>query len=78
MKWQTSVKQEQRIWALILIGAGVIGLLRVPGLITTWLIPGAENAPSFAKLNLQLMVVGGAALIAGAALAWFGWRRPRT
>lgn len=75
MNW-TSVtpQQEQKVWAIVLIVIGLFGLLRGPGLVTLWLIPGAENAPSFGKLNMQVMIAGGVALIAGAALAWHAWR----
>ena len=68
---------QKKSAAIVLIGAGLV-MLRVPALLTMWLIPGAEDAPSFAKRSTELVIVGGVMIIAGAALAWHAWRQPRT
>jgi len=77
LKWTSlTPQQEKKSGAIALIGAGLFGLLRGPGLLAMWLIPGAEDAPSFGKSNMQLMVAGGVMLIVGAAMAWHAWARP--
>ena len=68
---------EEKSGAIVLIGAGLFMLLKGPGLLAVWLIPGAEEAPSFDSAGRTLMIGGGVMLIAGAAMAWHAWARPK-
>jgi len=68
---------EKKSAAIVLIIAGLF-MLKGPALLTMWLIPGAEDAPSFAKGSMELMIAGGVMLVVGAAMAWHAWRQPRT
>ena len=78
MKWHSlTPQQEQKSWAIVLIVSGLYLLLKGPGLMAMWLIPGAEEAPSFHRVGRQLMIAGGVMLIAGAAMAWLAWARPK-
>jgi hypothetical protein len=76
MKWHSlTPQQDEKSKAIALIGAGLFFLLKGPGLFVVWAIPGAEDAPSFEKLGIELMIAGGVMLIVGAALAWHAWAR---
>ena len=78
LKWTSlTPQQEKKSFAIVLIGVGLFALLRGPLLFAMWAIPGAEDAPSFGKLSTQLLIIGGVALVCGAALAWRAWARPR-
>jgi uncharacterized membrane protein len=68
-------QQEEKSAAIAFIGAGLFMLLKGPERWAVWAIPGAENAPSFEKLGMELMIAGGVMLIVGAALAWHAWAR---
>ena len=77
MKWhRLTSQQEQKSWAIALIGAGLFMLFKGPGRLVMWQIPGAEEAPSFDTVGRKLMIAGGVMVIAGAAMAWRAWARP--
>ena len=68
---------EEKSGAIVLIGAGLFMLLKGPGLLAVWLIPGAEEAPSFHTAGREPMIAGGVMLVCGAAMAWHAWARPK-
>jgi hypothetical protein len=77
MKGQGS-QQEEIYGAITLIILGLILLFEGPGRLTMWLIPGAEEAPSFHTAGRTLMIGGGASFVVGAAMAWHvWWTRPK-
>ena len=67
--------QGKKANAVALIVGGLFMLFKGPGLLAMWLIPGAEEAPSFDRAGRTLMIAGGVMLIAGAAMAWRAWAR---
>ena len=69
--------QEKKVNAIVAIVGGLFMLFKGPGLLAMWLIPGAEEAPSFDSASRTLMIGGGVMLIAGAAMAWHAWARPK-
>jgi hypothetical protein len=69
--------QDKKINAIVAIVGGLFMLFKVPGLLAMWLIPGAEEAPSFDTAGRTMMIGGGVMLIAGAAMAWHAWARPK-
>ena len=71
-----STPQKKKSNAIVLIVGGLFMLLNGPMLLAMWLIPGAEEAPSFDRAGRTLMIAGGVMLIAGAAMAWRAWARP--
>ena len=77
LKWTTpTAQQDLKIKALTLIIVGLWLLLGGPGLLAMWLIPGTEDAPSFGKLDMQMMIAGGVMLPFGALLASWAWAKP--
>jgi len=68
---------QKKANAVALIGAGLFSLFKGPGRLAMWQIPGAEEAPSFDTAGTTLMIAGGVMLIAGAAIAWRAWARPK-
>jgi|SoiMethySBSTD1v2_1073268.scaffolds.fasta_scaffold1033160_2 hypothetical protein len=78
LKWHSHTpEQEKKAWAIVLLGFGLFMLLKVPERFALWAIPGVEDAPSFGKLGMQLMIIGGVSLVLGAAMAWWAWARPK-
>jgi hypothetical protein len=77
LKWTSlTPEQEKKNAAITLIVIGLWCLLGGPRLLVRWGSAGAENA--FEKIDMQLMIAGGVMLIAGVAMAWHVWARPRT
>ena len=68
---------QKKVNAVALIGGGLFMLFKGPGRLAMWQIPGAEEAPSFDTAGRQLMIAGGVMVIAGAAIAWRAWARPK-
>ena len=78
MKWHSlTSQQEQKSNAVVLIVVGLFMLLKGPMLLAVWAVPGAEEAPSFDSAGRTLMIAGGVMIIAGAAIAWRAWVRPK-
>jgi hypothetical protein len=76
LKWTSlTPEQEKKNTAILLIVIGLWCLLRGPALLSWWMTPGTEDAPSFGKIDTQLMIAGGVMLIAGVAWAWRIWRK---
>lgn len=74
---------EKRAGAIVLIGFGLFMLFNVPRWIFTSVVAPpdqrAEIAQKIARLedaNMQVMIIGGVSLTAGALLGWRAWARP--
>jgi hypothetical protein len=63
--------------AIVLIISGFLLLVNVPMWIAKWAIPGVEDAPSFGKANMMMMIIGGVSLVLGVLNARRGWRKPK-